>query len=140
MSNLNKLSDNINQSSTLPSDFYFDQSIWNKMKEYVFAKTWQFIGDQNELFNVVVNTVPFDYIEKYIEEPLVLVKENDEIRCLSNVCTHRGFLLIHNAGKNTKLTCSYHGRRFGLDGQFEFMPEFKEVENFPRPCEHLRIS
>ena len=137
MPNLDHISDNINQSSTLPADFYFDQNLWDKMKEHVFANTWQFVGDQNELFNVIVNTVPFNYLERYIDEPLVLIKEEDEIRCLSNVCTHRGFLLIHNPGKNTKLTCSYHGRRFGLDGQFEFMPEFKEVENFPRPCEHL---
>ncbi len=134
---MGSLNENINQSSTLPSDFYFDHEIWEKMKESVFASSWQYIGDQKNLFNTVVNTVPFTYLDKYLDEPLLLVNDGEEIRCLSNVCTHRGFLLVHNASKNQKLTCSYHGRRFDLEGQFEFMPEFKDVEDFPRPCDHL---
>lgn len=33
--------------------------------------------------------------------------------------------------------CKYHSRKFGLDGTFESMPEFKEVKDFPRPCDSL---
>ncbi|MEN0047448.1 MAG: SRPBCC family protein [Bacteroidota bacterium] len=134
---MQKLTNNIAQSSTLPSDFYFDATIWEQMKESVFAKSWQYIGDEQEIFNVAINTYPFFLLEKYVEEPLVLTKQEEEIQCLSNVCTHRGFIISHHAGKNRKLVCSYHGRRFNLEGKFEFMPEFKEVENFPRSCEHL---
>jgi len=108
------------------------------MKEKVFAINWLYVGDEKELFNITVNTHPFFLLEKYIEEPLVLIKEGDSIRCLSNVCTHRGFLVAHHPGNNKKLVCSYHGRRFNLNGEFEYMPEFKEVEDFPRPCEHLQ--
>ena len=36
------------------------------------------------------------------------------------------------------LTCMYHGRRFGLDGRFQFMPEFKEAKSFPRVCDSLK--
>ena len=131
------VTDNIVQSATLPADFYFDNAIWDQMKEAIFAKSWLYVGDERELFNVAINTHPFFLLDKYVEEPLVLTKQEDQIRCLSNVCTHRGFLVSHSPSKNRKLTCSYHGRRFGLDGKFEYMPEFKEVENFPRPCEHL---
>lgn len=134
---MQNVTNNIAQSATLPADFYFDTAIWEQMKEAIFAKTWQYIGDEQQLFNVAINTQPFFLLEKYIHEPLVLTQKEDGIRCLSNVCTHRGFIVAHHAGKNRKLTCAYHGRRFGLDGQFQFMPEFKEVENFPRPCEHL---
>ncbi|MEL6717211.1 MAG: SRPBCC family protein [Bacteroidota bacterium] len=131
------LTNNVAQSATLPADFYFDAAIWEQMKEAVFAKSWQYIGDEREIFNVAINTYPFFLLDKYIEEPLVLTKIEDEIRCLSNVCTHRGFIVAHHPAKHRKLTCSYHGRRFDLEGKFEFMPEFKEVEDFPRPCEHL---
>jgi choline monooxygenase len=31
----------------------------------------------------------------------------------------------------------YHGRRFDHNGNFEFMPEFKEAKEFPRLCDHL---
>ncbi len=40
-------------------------------------------------------------------------------------------------GKAKKLTCMYHGRRFNLDGAFEYMPEFEDADDFPRPCDHL---
>lgn len=135
---MKKVTENIAQSATLPADFYFNKNTWEQMKEDIFAKSWLYIGDEEALFNVAVNTHPFYLLEKYIEEPLVLTKEENEIRCLSNVCTHRGFIVTHHPGKNKKLVCSYHGRRFGLDGKFQFMPEFKEVEDFPRPCEHLQ--
>jgi len=39
---MNKVTDNIEKSSTLPSEFYFDDTIWEQMKENVFATTWQY--------------------------------------------------------------------------------------------------
>ena len=51
--------------------------------------------------------------------------------CLSNVCTHRGNLLVDKAGIKRILTCSYHGRCFKSDGSFKSMPCFEDVENFP---------
>ena len=56
----------------------------------------------------------------------------------SNVCTHRGNIVVANPGKVKQLRCFYHGRRFHLDGSFKSMPEFEEAENFPRPCDDLR--
>ncbi len=135
---MQKVTENIANSSTLPADFYSDAAIWEKMKENIFARSWNYVGDAQEIFNVAVNTYPFFLLDNYLEEPLLLTNQDDQIKCLSNVCTHRGFLLAHQPGLNKKLICSYHGRRFKLDGQFEYMPEFKEVENFPRPCENLQ--
>ena len=31
----------------------------------------------------------------------------------------------------------YHGRRFNNRGEFEFMPEFDQAKDFPRPCDNL---
>jgi len=36
-----------------------------------------------------------------------------------------------------QLQCRYHGRRFQLDGRFTFMPEFREVQNFPTEKDNL---
>lgn len=134
---MKKVTENISKSYTLPSDFYIDNEIWEKMKEKVFAKSWQYIGDRKEIFNVSTNIHPFTLLDKYIDEPLLLTKKNDQIRCLSNVCTHRAFLVEHNPAKKSKLTCAYHGRRFDLEGNFEYMPEFEGVEDFPSPCDNL---
>jgi len=35
---MKKVTPNIAESSTLPADFYFDASLWEQMKEDVFAK------------------------------------------------------------------------------------------------------
>jgi len=69
---------------------------------------------------------------------MLLTKLEDEIHCISNVCTHRGMLVCTEPSDAKKLQCPYHGRTFALDGQFRNMPEFDEVENFPTEADHLR--
>jgi choline monooxygenase len=60
------------------------------------------------------------------------------LHCLSNVCTHRGTVLVEKPGKaGPSLRCRYHGRRFGLDGRFEHMPEFEGCAHFPSESDNL---
>ena len=127
----------IKKAETLPADFYRSEKVFESIKESVFVKTWQFIGDHNLVpFTEMVH--PFILLEDYINEPLLLIRDKeDSINCFSNVCTHRGNILINNPGKVKQLTCMYHGRRFNLDGSFKSMPEFETAENFPRPCDNL---
>ena len=106
MHRMKRVTDNVSQSATLPADFYFDEKIWGQMKEDVFAKSWQYVGDESEIFNVAINTYPFSLLEKYIEEPLVLTKQEDEVRCLSNVCTHRGFIAVSYTHLTLPTICS----------------------------------
>ena len=128
---------NIRIAETLPASFYHDPSVWNDLREKVFLKSWQWIGD-NSLLPTPQSVHPFTLLEDYLEEPLMLVHtEEKEIICLSNVCTHRGNLIIHEPGKVKSLICNYHGRRFSLEGKFEHMPEFGNTQNFPGPCENL---
>lgn len=73
-----------------------------------------------------------------LDEPLVLTRDKAGTHyCLSNVCTHRGKLLVEKPCRLNDLRCKYHGRRFQLDGKFMSMPEFKEVRNFPSPEDDL---
>src|SRR5437763_10497332 len=67
-------------------------------------------------------------------------KSNDEvkIRCISNVCTHRGAIVVEGEGHARSLRCRYHGRRFGLDGKFVSMPEFDTTVGFPSEKDNLR--
>ena len=81
---------------------------------------------------------PFTLLESYLDEPLLLTRDiNQQIHCLSNVCTHRGTTLVAEPCQTTNLRCRYHGRQFHLDGQFLSMPEFKEVKNFPAEADNL---
>ncbi len=132
-----KINKAIEQAETLPPDFYQNPKAWEACKEAIFCKNWQFLGDRDLIFSGPENLYPLWLLENYLDEPLILSEQEEGIKCLTNVCTHRGFLLVHHPTKMRKIICKYHGRRFGLDGKFESMPEFEQAENFPRPCDHL---
>lgn len=127
----------IRKASTLDTSFYNSHVYWEEATEKIFVRSWQLVHYGSSLQES--NTVfPFLYHPGLLNEPLLLSRsENDEWQCMSNVCTHRGNLLVHEPGKLKKLICDYHGRRFSLAGKMEFMPEFKEVLDFPRACDHL---
>ncbi len=128
----------ITKAETLPSEFYRNGEVFEALKEKVFVKSWQWIGD-NDLVPLTNTVHPFILLDNYLTEPLLLSRDDsDEVHCLSNVCTHRGNLVVHNPGKNKNLLCLYHGRRFGMDGTFKSMPEFEEAKDFPRECDHLK--
>ena len=127
----------IAKAKTISTDYYTSGSYFELSKEKLFAPSWQFIGDSDKV-SENGSVQPFILLENYLDEPLLLSKDKDgKLYCLSNVCTHRGNLLIHEPCKLNQLTCRYHGRRFSLKGEFISMPEFKEVENFPCETDNL---
>ena len=132
------IDNNIARAKTLDTLFYKSPEIFEESKEKIFRKSWQFIGDKNSI-REPGQCVPLTLLEKYLDEPLVLTRDrNNEIHCLSNVCTHRGTIVVNGPCKISKLRCRYHGRNFYLDGKFMSMPEFAEVENFPSPDDNLK--
>ena len=119
----------IRKAKTLPSDFYTDERFFALSKEKIFARTWQFAGRVADLATLT----PVDLFG----EPLLLVRGKDGLQCMSNVCTHRGKILVEEACDANLIRCGYHGRRFSLDGKFLSMPEFDGVENFPSAADDL---
>lgn len=82
--------------------------------------------------------MPFTLLEGFLDEPLLLTRDDeDRLHCLSNVCTHRGNLVVEGETEARTLRCRYHGRRFALDGRFVSMPEFDEARKFPSPSDDL---
>ena len=127
----------IRQSATLPADFYRNPAWFEKSKEAIFASSWQYISDAN-IVREKGEAYPFTLLPNMLNEPLVLVQgKDDKTRCLSNVCTHRGKIIVEKPSKKPLLSCGYHGRCFRLDGTFKSMPEFKEVVNFPTKADDL---
>jgi len=126
----------IRQAETLPSSFYRSKAVFDELIEKVFAKTWQFVGDTS-LVSLTQQVHPFHFLEFGLEEPMLLTNDNGAFSCISNVCTHRGNILCHDPCKSRQITCTYHGRRFDLQGEFQHMPQFKEAQNFPRAADNL---
>ena len=127
----------IKLAETLPAKFYKNKNIFEITKEKIFLRCWHWIGD-NSFKNEGNFKIPIEILPKFLNEPLVLtITDKNKIKCFSNVCTHRGNILVHEKCKSKKIICNYHGRRFNGEGKFEFMPEFKETLNFPRESDHL---
>lgn len=131
------INEDIKKAETLPSSFYGNTDSFKELTDVLLSNSWQFIGDET-LFSKGFNIVPITLCEGIINEPLVLIRnESNDITCLSNVCTHRGNLLLQKETTSSQLVCGYHGRKFSLDGKMTFMPEFEKAQDFPRNCDHL---
>ena len=127
----------IHRASTLPGRFYRDPILFDQLRESVFARSWHFGPDLPQL-RTPGQAHPFTLLEGFLDEPLVFTRDaDDQLHCLSNVCTHRANLVVEAPGKARYLRCRYHGRRFGLDGGCQHMPEFEDVEGFPCAADNL---
>lgn len=123
----------IRKAWTLPSEFYTDSGCFELSKEKIFARSWQFAGFPSEIDNLM----PVTLLSGFLNEELLLVKDGDGLACLSNVCTHRGKILVEDRCRADIIRCRYHGRRFSIDGSFLSMPEFEEAEDFPSASDNL---
>ena len=127
----------IEDAKTLDTAFYLDPAAYEASREKIFARTWQFAGDTDQIREPNWVT-PVNLLPGMINEPLVLSHDKSgKFNCLSNVCTHRGNLLVERPCHLNDIRCKYHGRRFHLDGKFMSMPEFREVNNFPSEADDL---
>jgi choline monooxygenase len=125
-----------------PARWYADPAVHRRVQERVFARSWQLVlaADTSRLRSPGA-ALPFSLLDGCLDEPLLLTRAGDDrLRCLSNVCTHRGSLLVegetHLPAQGT-LRCRYHGRRFGLDGRLVAAPGFEDAADFPSPADDL---
>lgn len=127
----------ITRASTPPSAVYHDPSLYRVQRERIFARSWQLAGNAGRL-KAPGHVIPFTLLPGCLDEPLLLTRDqNDSAHCMSNVCTHRGALVVEGEGHVNTLRCRYHGRRFGLDGCMQHMPEFDGVQGFPSAADDL---
>jgi choline monooxygenase len=124
----------IARAATLAAEFYTDERYFAESKSRIFARSWQFVGTTDEIDNLK----PLTILEDFLDEPVLLAKtEAGELNCLSNVCTHRGKVLVEESRRAGGIRCGYHGRRFDLRGKFLSMPEFEGALDFPGPSDDL---
>ena len=134
---MKKIDSDITKATTLKGDFYTSESVFKNALENIFAKNWQFIIDDGKL-KENRNAFPFHFLGNLLPEPLVLINNEGNINCFSNVCTHRGNILINEPCVIKKeITCNYHGRRFDTCGKFKFMPKSEGMQNFPTDKDDL---
>ena len=135
---MKEIDKDIRSANTLPGDFYSKESIFSKSVESIFSRTWQFICDTSVL-EKQNDVYPFTLLKGVTDEPLFLINYDNKISCYSNVCTHRGNILIHNACNiKNNIICNYHGKQFNTKGIFQYMPKTEGMLNFP--CEEDNLT
>lgn len=124
--------------SPLPLAFYRDEEWYRNGLEKIFTATWQFLfGPEWSL--IQGECTPMTLLPGSLDEPL-LITYPDAItgyQIMSNVCTHRGNLLMNSKARSRHITCGYHGRQFDLRGQCLKQPGLGMVDGFPGACDHL---
>lgn len=127
----------ITRATTLDTSFYTGEAHFQAARERIFARSWQWLGSAGDVAQAG-SVAPRELLPGLLDEPLMLARDgHGALRCLSNVCTHRGNILVHQACPLKEIRCGYHARRFDLSGRMLSMPEFSAAHNFPSAADHL---
>ena len=134
---MQKINKDIREAFTLSGNFYSCEEIFKTSLEKIFVRSWHLISDINILCENK-RAIPFYLMNNTISEPLFLINNNNNIQCFSNVCTHRGNILIDKPKIiKDKIVCRYHGKSFDTCGKFNFMPKSDGMKNFPSSQDDL---
>lgn len=127
----------IRRAETPPGRFYTEPEVFDRVRDRVFARTWQFV-EGAEAAETPSSFAPATLLPGSLDESVVWTRdEAGDLRCISNVCTHRANRMVEAPGQGKNLRCAYHGRRFALDGSLQRCPGFEGALDFPRPVDHL---
>ena len=129
------LDSDVSVAETLPGAAYCSLHTFERERSVLFPRAWlglppRSLGSES--------AAPIELLPGVLSEPLCLTRDvHGQERLVSNVCTHRGMLVVTESGPSKRLRCAYHGRRFSLCGKLEAAPGFEGARHFPRPSDDL---
>lgn len=97
----------------LPYRAFWDPGLMEVEIAELFRRDWVLACRESEIPN------PGDYRAITVAgEPVVVLRGRDgELRALSNVCRHRGTMIVEGYGTGQRLECPYHAWTYSLDGK-----------------------
>jgi len=125
---------------TLPAEWYHQEDIFERERQFVFARQWQFIGPLTALAN------PGNYIATEITGwRIFVIKDREgELRGFHNLCRHRaGHFLDDGQGHCDVLRCKYHGWVYDTKGNLRATPAFGEASWFDKkdyPLKPIKVA
>ena len=113
---------------SMPKAYYTDPAVLGLERKHLFAREWICIGRVEEIAE------PGDYMSfQLCDDPLIAVRGKDRvIRVLSNVCRHRGTVLMDGRGNRQRLVCPYHHWSYDLDGRLVGAPRMDAHATFDK--------
>ncbi len=118
----------------LTKEAYYSKEYYEKEKENIFEKQWQFVcmiedldNDKSFILKTIGNT------------PIIVLNENKEIKAMVNICRHRGLTLLRGDEKlESSIICPYHNWNYNLEGELKGVPQGKEFANMNKSCMGLK--
>jgi len=123
-----RFSDDPEISYTLAAPYYYDEALFRREQERVFARSWRFVCHRTE----IPNAGDYTTLEVENESVLVIRGKDDVVRGFFNVCPHRASQLVRpgSGNKPSVITCPYHSWTFGHDGALRGASRCERVKNF----------
>ena len=119
---------NYDQARSMPPEFYTSEEVFELEQKRLFRKEWSCLGRIQQIPKAG------DYFATVLlDEPLIVVRtKSDKIRVLSNVCRHRGTVLVEGTGNTKSFTCPYHAWSYDLNGELRRAPLIEDRTDFVR--------
>ena len=112
---------------SLPLWCYTSERFHEAEKESLFLRSWNML----EREEVAPNIGDF-HCMSFLDVPLLVVRGKDrKVRVFANTCRHRGSLVAEGSGNCKAFRCPYHFWTYGLDGDFNGAPNYKDPEGKP---------
>ncbi len=129
---LRQMIDPTSLETTLPSNWYTRQEVFDLEREHIFMREWMCVGRAEDL------AAPGDHriLDVFGESVILLRNQQGELRAFYNVCRHRGARLCARPGEDQPIlkggigkrviTCPYHAWTYDLDGRLIRAPHMPE--------------
>ncbi len=113
----------VDPTRALPTEAYRPEALAAEL-ERIWRNDWVFVGTADEVAE------PGDYFSVVLGDQPVIVLRNQagELSALSNLCAHRGTLLVDGAGNTKRFQCPYHAWTYRDDGGLLSVPYAKPAD------------
>ena len=100
--------------------------------EHIWRTSWVWVGASDEVAE------PGDHVAVEVAgQPVIVLRRQDgELAAMSNMCAHRGTLLVEGRGNSKRFQCPYHAWTYADDGRLLAVP-FTERDDVDRDAHCL---
>lgn len=123
----------LGRTAPLPIAWYFDPGWFEREMLLLFEKGPGYVGHE-----LMVPNVGDYYTLPWTEHGKVLVRGEQGVGLLSNVCRHRQGLLLEGQGNAQNIVCPLHRWTYDLDGRLLGAPDFEHTPDCSLPKTPLK--